>query len=91
VFVRDVDIEIDRRDGTLGDARAAVDALVRIDEHLDAREASAAKLLARDRPEDAVARADIDARGIAGTGALAGDHVCHGLAWSSDRAVCKLW
>ena len=35
-------IQIDRRDRALRFARTAVDAFVRIDEHLDAREAAAA-------------------------------------------------
>lgn len=39
VFDRDVVIEIDGRDRTFGYAGAAVDALVRIDEHLDPGEA----------------------------------------------------
>jgi hypothetical protein len=45
VFGRHVVVEIDRGDGTLGNARAAVDALIGIDEHLDSGEACAALAL----------------------------------------------
>jgi hypothetical protein len=94
--VRDVVIEIDRSDGALGHARAAVDAFIGIDEHLDpgelARslvEGNLAKLIERNGADDAVARADVDAGGIAGADAFLGDHMCHGQETSTERARDK--
>jgi len=90
-------VEMDRGDGTFGDARAAIDALIGIDEHLDAGEAAAAfalwnlsQLVERDRANDAVAGADVDARGVTRSNALLGDDVGHALAWITDRASCKV-
>ncbi len=87
VFGGHVVVEIDRCHGTLGDARAAVDALIGIDEHLDAGEAGAAfafrnrsQLVERDGANDAVAGADVDACGVTGSDALLGDDVGHALA-----------
>ena len=84
VFGGYVVIEVNRSDRTLGLACAAVDALIWIDEHLDAGESASAlggrhrpKLIERNRPDDAVAGTDVDARGIARADALLGDHVCH--------------
>ena len=77
------------------DAGAAVDALVRIDEHLDPGESLAAfagrngaELFEGDRSDDAVAGADIDAAGVARADALLGDHVCHGA--SVQHRPCPL-
>ena len=72
VFRGNVVIEIDRRNRALRFTGAAVDAFVGIDEHLDPRETAAAlgrrnlpQLIERNWPDDAVAWADVDARGIA--------------------------
>ena len=92
---RDVGLVEDRVGGTFREARAAVDALVGIDEHLDARQPLAtlrrrdgAELVERDRAEDAVARADVDARAVACTDALLGDHVGH--ASSQEQPSCPI-
>ena len=77
-------VEVDRRDGAFGFACTAVDAFVGIDEHLDPREPAAAfgrrdlpQLIERHGSKDALARANVDARGVARTNALLGDHVGH--------------
>lgn len=89
-------IEIDRRLGALGNASTAVDALIGVDKELQTGEyglsivgRDRADVIDRNRAEDAVAGADIDAAGIAGTGALLGDHVGHDPPWSSARAARK--
>ncbi|HEY6034347.1 MAG TPA: hypothetical protein VIV58_08810, partial [Kofleriaceae bacterium] len=60
---------VDRSNGALGDARTAVDAVVRVDEHLDTWELFATfgsghltELVQRHRPEDAVTGTNVDAR-----------------------------
>lgn len=77
-------VEIDRGHRALGLTRTAVDAFVRIDEHLYAREASSAlggrnlaELIERNRSDDAVAWTDVDACGVARADALLSDDVCH--------------
>jgi hypothetical protein len=96
MLVGEVVIEINRSDGALSHARAAVDAFIGIDEHLDPGELARslveghlAKLIERDGPDDAIARADVDAGGIAGADAFLGDHVCHGPGMSTGRAWFK--
>jgi hypothetical protein len=92
MLVGDVVIEINRSRGALGHARTAVDALIGIDEHLDAWEpgrslvdGDLAKLIERNGPDDAIAWADVDAGGIAGADAFLGDHMCH-VARDEQRA-----
>src|SRR5215475_4009684 len=94
---RDLVVEVDRGDRTCGLARAAVDALVGVDEHLDAGEAvaalggrDAAELVEWYRAHDAVAWADVDAGGIAGADALLGDHVRH-AGWKSMARALSSW
>lgn len=86
MFGGHVIVEIDRGHGTFGNARAAIDALIGIDEHLDPGEARAAfalrdlpQLFKRDRTDDAVAGAYVDARGVTGCDALLRDDVGHAL------------
>jgi len=95
MFRRDVIIEVDRRDRALGDAGAAIDAFVRVDEHLDAGEGSAAlgcgnltQFVQWHRPDDAVARTNIDAGGVAGSNALPRNDVCHGRPM--EHGLCLL-
>lgn len=96
MFGGHVIIEIDRCDRAFGDARAAVDAFIGIDEHLDPGEACAAlglgnlsKFVERDRANDAVTRTDVDACAVAGTNALLGNDVGHASTLSTDRATRK--
>ena len=77
-------VEIDRRDRTFGDARTAVDALVRVDEHLDPGEACAtfgsgnlSEFIERDGTNDAVTRAHVDACAVTGSDALLSNDVGH--------------
>ncbi len=90
---RHVVIEIDRSDRTLRLARATVDALVRIDIHLDLGEPFAslgwrdgAQLIEWYWPDDAVAGAHVDTACIAGADALLSDHVCHAV--SEEHSAC---
>lgn len=87
MFGGHVIVEIDRGYGTLGNARAAIDALIGIDEHLDPGKARTAfalgdlpQLFERDRANDAVAWAHVDARGVTGSNALRSDDVGHVFA-----------
>ena len=96
MFGWNIVVNVDRSDGALVDACTAVDALVRIDEHLDSRESTGAfrfgdlsELLERYRADDAIARADVDARGVTGADALLGDDVRHDLSQSIDWATYK--
>ena len=94
MFLRDVIVEIDRRGRAFGNAGAAVDALVGVDEHLDPGEAGSALggwhlpyLIERDRADDALARTDVHAAGVTRSNALLGDHVRHAPWKSTGRAV----
>jgi hypothetical protein len=93
MFCGDVVVEVDRRNRALGDARATVDALVRIDEHLDAGESRAAlaerdgtELVQWHRADDAVAGTDVDARGVTRADTFLGDDVGHVHVTSTHRA-----
>jgi hypothetical protein len=96
VFRGNIIVAIDRGDWAFRYARAAVDAFVRIDEHLNARELlstlsdwSRAKLIERNRSNDAVAWTNVDARGVARADALLSDHVWHVGPESIGRAAYK--
>jgi hypothetical protein len=86
VLVWNIGVEIDRVDRAFGNACSAIDALVGIDEHLNARKpcpslglGNRAQLLEWNRADDAVARTNIDALGVTGSDALFRDDVTHAL------------
>lgn len=97
MFCGHIVVEIDRRNGTLGDACPAIGTFIGIDEHLDPGEARAsfvfghlAKFVEGNRTDDAIARTNIDARGVTGADAFLGDDVCHAQIESSGCANCNL-
>ena len=84
----------DRADRALGFASRAADTNFRVDEELHVGKTLGTlgrwhrpKLVERREAVDALAGTDIDTGCIAGTDALTGDYVCHGVSVSNADAM----